>query len=463
MIFNSQEFLIFFSVVVSFFFIIPHKLRRHFILAASYFFYAWWNPLYIFLIIISTLTDFIAGKKIDKTEQKKIRKTWLTLSLIVNIGILFTFKYVNFIAETFNLTQDGGKLLNVLLPVGISFYTFQTISYTIDINRKKIKPENNLINFSLYVAYFPQLVAGPIERAGNIIPQFKQKVKFDAERVSKSLILITLGFFQKVVIADNLAIFVDTVYNNPESYHGLSIAIATIFFAFQIYNDFAGYTNIARGTALIMGIKLSINFRQPYFASSLHDFWKRWHISLSTWFKDYVYISLGGKKLPLPKWALAILITFTISGFWHGANWTFIAWGFLNALVYILETLFRKAKNDKKTSNKIYKTSRIIFTFILINFLWIFFRANSFSDAVLIIGNLATFDFSIPFDTKWLIVCFLLILANILIDFIDSKNEISNWLYTKPLFFRGIIIYFLLMSIFFIGNWHLSPFIYFQF
>lgn len=462
MIFNSQEFLIFFSIVIPTFFGLPHKFRKPFILLASYFFYAWWNPFYLVLIIASTITDFIAAKKVYASKKKKNRTKWLIFSIVINFGILFTFKYVNFFAEVFNITQDGGKLLDVLLPVGISFYTFQTVSYTIDTYRRKLKPEKSFVDFSLYVAYFPQLVAGPIERAGNILPQFKKKIKFDANRASQGFTLIVLGLFQKVVIADNLAPFVNAVFNNPSHYQGLSIIIATVFFAFQIYNDFAGYTNIARGTALIMGIKLMRNFNQPYFAHSLKDFWHRWHISLSTWFKDYVYISLGGKKLNVKKWAIAILITFTVSGLWHGANWTFIAWGFLNALVYILETLFRKAKKWESRT-KIYRFFRILFTFVIINVLWIFFRANNISDALLLLKNITIPDFSIPFDHKWMLVLFILIFFNLIIDYVDSKRELSEWLPTKSSIFRVAFFYVLLIMIIFIGNWHITPFIYFQF
>ena len=463
MIFNSQEFLLFFSFVIPAFFIIPDKFRRYFLLLVSYLFYAWWNPLYIILIVASTLTDFYSGKKIFAAEKKSQKNFWLYFSIVVNLGILFTFKYANFVGEILNITQDGGKLINVLLPVGISFYTFQTLSYTIDVFKNKLKPEPNLSIFALYVAFFPQLVAGPIERAGDIIPQFKKKVEFDVERVSKGLFLMLFGFFQKVVIADNLAIFVDVVYKNPENYKGLSILIATVFFAFQIYNDFAGYTNIARGAALIMGIKLSKNFKQPYFAYSLQDFWRRWHISLSTWFRDYVYISLGGKKLSFPKWIFVIIITFTISGLWHGANWTFIVWGFLNALIFIVESVFKKRKKKVVQRNQFIKLLQIIGTFATINFLWIFFRANSIHDAFLLIKNLFSPNFSIPFDSKWMFVCILLIVINIIIDFIDNKKEISTWIFEKPVILRGFAIYILLIMIMFIGNWHLSPFIYFQF
>lgn len=463
MIFNSQEFLLFFSFVIPAFFIIPDKFRRYFLLLVSYLFYAWWNPLYIILIVASTLTDFYSGKKIFSTQKKSQKKLWLYFSIVVNLGILFTFKYANFVGEILNITHDGGKLINVLLPVGISFYTFQTLSYTIDVFKNKLKPEPNLSIFALYVAFFPQLVAGPIERAGDIIPQFKKKVEFDAERVSKGLFLMLFGFFQKVVIADNLAIFVDVVYKNPENYKGLSIMIATVFFAFQIYNDFAGYTNIARGAALIMGIKLSKNFKQPYFAYSLQDFWRRWHISLSTWFRDYVYISLGGKKLSFPKWIFVIIITFTASGLWHGANWTFIIWGFLNALIFIVESVFKKRKKKVVQRNQFIKLLQIIGTFATINLLWIFFRANSIQDAFLLIKNLFSPNFSIPFDSKWMLVCVMLIVINIIIDFIDNKKEISTWIFEKPVILRGFAIYILLIMIMFIGNWHLSPFIYFQF
>jgi len=466
MIFNSQEFLIFFFVIVSLFYASPHKYRRLLLLIASYVFYGWWNPAYLILIWASTLVDFVVAKKIFSSDNKKHRNIFLIISIIVNLGILFSFKYANFVAESLNIVRNGGKFINVLLPVGISFYTFQTMSYSIDVYKKKLKPEKKLLNFALFVAFFPQLVAGPIERAQNILPQLTQKVKFDADKISIGIYLILLGLFQKVVVADNLAVFVDVVFNNPENYKGLNVAIASVFFTFQIYADFTGYTNIARGVALFFGIKLSVNFRQPYFANSIKDFWHRWHISLSTWFRDYVYIPLGGSKLKIPKWMLVISVTFFLSGLWHGANWTFIAWGVLNAVIYVSEIILRKyfKRNSIKVSqNRIVHLLRVSLVFSGAILLWIVFRANSISDAILIYKNLFSLDFHLGFDYKWMVVNFVLIISLISIDFISNKRSFEHWLHKKNLFIRASFIYFFLLMIIFIGNWHQTPFIYFQF
>ncbi len=467
MIFNSQDFIIFFIILVPLYFFTPHKHRRFLLLTASYFFYGWWNPAYLVLIFASTITDYFAAKIIFKTQKKTKQHLFLIISLFVNLGILFSFKYLNFAAETLNIVKKGSKIIDVLLPVGISFYTFQTISYTIDVYRKKLKPEKNILNFALFVAFFPQLVAGPIERAGNILPQLRKKIKFNPQRVSAALYLIIWGFFQKVVVADNLGVFVDTVFNNPHNYKGINIAVANFFFAFQIYADFAGYTNIARGIALLLGINLSFNFRQPYFANSIRDFWHRWHISLSSWFKDYVYISLGGNKIKLSKWIFVVFITFFLSGLWHGANSTFVLWGVFNGLIYIIEAIFRKlnSKRDKITfrNNKIYKYIRIFVTFFIVYLLWIFFRANNISDIPVIFNNLITPEFKLIFDHKWTVFNFLMILIMILVDYIEQKKLFHKYIMSKKLFIKSFVIYFLLLMIIFMGNWQQAPFIYFQF
>jgi len=463
LIFNSIDFIIFFCIVIPVYFALKQNQKRYFILFASYFFYGWWNPYYLVLIFASSFIDYYASRKIFSADSLKKEKFWLITSVLVNIGILFTFKYANFFAHLLSITSKDNTFINVLLPVGISFYTFQTMSYTIDVFRKKIKPEKSIVNFALYVAFFPQLVAGPIERAEKIIPQLKQNNAFDNERIAKGLFLMIVGFFQKVVIADNLAVFVDIVYNNPENYKGLSIAIATLFFAFQIYNDFAGYTNIARGVALMMGINLSVNFKQPYLADSIKNFWQRWHITLSSWFRDYVYISMGGNKNKSFKWIFVIIITFSLSGLWHGAKLTFIVWGVLNAFLYLLEHFIEKYLKIKN-KNKVVKLFRVIFTFILINFLWIFFRADSLQDSTIILKNLFVFDFSLPFDRKWMLICFLLISLNIIFDVFEYKKmEFQEWIFKQRDVVLISITYLLMLFIFFIGNWHLTPFIYFQF
>jgi len=463
MIFNSHIFLYFFVLVLVIFYSIPHKFRVYLLLISSYIFYGWWNPYYLFLIVLSSLIDYFVSIKISNTEIILHRKLYLWTSIIMNLLLLFTFKYANFFAELFQITNKDDKLLNVLLPVGISFYTFQTMSYTIDVYRKKLKVEKNIFYFLLYVSYFPQLVAGPIERASNILHQLKQKVSFDMERISRGLIFAVYGFFQKVVIADNLSFFTELVFNNPEKFKGISIVIGTFLFGFQIYNDFYGYTNIAKGVALMMGVELMENFKQPFFADSIRNFWKRWHISLTTWFKDYLYIPLGGNKVKIYNWILIIIITFTVSGLWHGANLTYILWGFLNALIFIIESFFEKIKFLKKIYTEKYKFIRIFISFILLNFLWIIFRANSIQDIAILINNLLTFDFYIPFDRKWLLVCFILVAFSVIFDLIETRKPFAVWVESKNIFLKNIIIYFMIMAIILIGNWHLTPFIYFQF
>ena len=436
----------------------------------------WWNPLYIILIILSTLTDFIVAKKIFNSKKKSIKKKLLIISILVNILILISFKYVNFITENINLGFEIFSLhqkipeLDILLPIGISFYTFQTLSYTIDVFRNKIEPEKNIARFALYVSFFPQLVAGPIERASRLIPQFNIKQKFNTNQLSYGLKLMFWGFFQKIVIADNLKAIVEIVYDNPAQYQGISIIIATIFFAFQIYCDFAGYTNIAIGAAHILGIKLMPNFKRPYFANSFQNFWQRWHISLSTWFKDYVYISLGGNKVIKWKWYYIILITFLISGLWHGANWTFIIWGAIHGFLYLSESILKNQLKktpklySKFVKNKYIKVLRIfiVFSFVLLS--WIFFRAENLHDAILLIKNIFKINFHIPFDRKILAIAFILISFLFIVNLIEERHKgIINFISSKPKIVRWGVYYIMLLIIIGIGNWGLNEFIYFQF
>ncbi len=333
MLFNSIEFLIFFPIVSIVHFLIPHKYRWVWLLLASYYFYMSWRIEYITLIWISTLIDYFAGRQMGKTDDRKKKRKYLLLSLFANLGLLFTFKYWNFFTSSLNIVLRAMHItyeipyLNVVLPVGISFYTFQTLSYTIDVYRGVKSTEKHLGIFALYVAFFPQLVAGPIERSTNLLPQFFEKHNIDWRRIVDGLKLMMWGMFKKVVIADRLAVFVDRVYGNPYDYTGLSHIVATIFFAFQIYCDFSGYSDIAIGSAQVLGFNLMDNFRRPYFSRSVSEFWRRWHISLSSWFRDYVYIPMGGNRVSPKRWHFNILTVFVVSGLWHGANWTFISQG----------------------------------------------------------------------------------------------------------------------------------------
>ncbi|NOZ34728.1 MAG: MBOAT family protein [Chlorobi bacterium] len=469
MLFNSLHFIIFFPVVVFIFFSLKRvKTRQILLLVASWYFYAVWKPEYIVLLLASTLVDYFVSLEINKTSEKKKRLILLWLSIIVNLGILFTFKYFHFIDK--NIYRFFGYQLfkgqgfeNILLPVGISFYTFQTMSYTIDVYKKRILPEKNFVKFALFVSFFPQLVAGPIERAGHLLPQFNKLTKIDYKRITEGLKLMFWGFFQKIVIADTLSLIVHEVYNNPGKYHGFDIWMATFFFAFQIYCDFSGYTDIARGAAKVLGYHLRINFKLPYFAKSFADFWHRWHISLSTWFRDYVYIPLGGSKTnSKSRFIFNILFVFILSGFWHGAGWTFIIWGTLHGIYYLAErfvpfTIFKKTN----TLNSILKISLV---FIAVNFAWIFFRSQSVRIALTLIKN--SFDFShslLNFNHFLLLKSFLLIGIVFIINLIERKKDIVSFISQKSVLFRWSVYYAAGIILVLFGNYGIQEFIYFRF
>lgn len=348
MLFNSYRFLLFFPAVFLLYWGLPFRFRKYMLLIASYYFYMCWKPEFIVLILLSTAIDYFCGLNIEKNRTSPKRmKLCLAASLCMNLGLLFFFKYLNFFGETLTALCRAVSIpftapaLNLILPVGISFYTFQTLSYTIDVYRGKLAPERDFVTFALFVSFFPQLVAGPIEKASNLLPQLKEEHAFSYENAAYGLKLMAWGFFKKLVIADRLAsLLVDPVFNNPADYSGGAFLIAAAAFAFQIYCDFGGYSDIARGCAKTMGVELMINFKAPYFARSLTDFWRRWHISLTSWFREYVYIPLGGNRKGLPKKLLFTTITFFLSGLWHGAGWTFVVWGLLQALYLNAEALF---------------------------------------------------------------------------------------------------------------------------
>ena len=333
MLFNSFAFLIFFPLVCLLYFVLPYKYRWIFLLIASYYFYMNWQPVYAVLIFASTVITYYAGVKIDKTENKKTRKGYLIASLLINFGILFIFKYYSFINNSVFDALDYFGIrwpipnFDILLPVGISFYTFQAVGYTIDVYRGQLKAEKNFGIYALFVSFFPQLVASPIERASNLLPQFREKFGFNSSRAISGLRQMLWGYFMKVVVADRMAMYVNAAYNNVGPHNGTTLLVTTLLFVVQIYCDFGGYSNIAIGAARIMGFTLMENFKRPYFAISVGDFWKRWHISLSAWFRDYVYIPLGGNRVRPLRHLLNLFITFLVSGLWHGARWTFVAWG----------------------------------------------------------------------------------------------------------------------------------------
>lgn len=399
MLFNSLPFLIFFPTVCLLYFLVPYKYRWALLLLASYFFYMYWKVEYAILIIISTLTDYFAAIRISETDDPKIRKRWLGLSLLMNIGLLVGFKYLNFIISAFNdlFALTGADLslpnMDILLPVGISFYTFQTLSYTVDVYHNKLQPERHLGRMSLYVSFFPQLVAGPIERATHLLPQFWEDKKPDYDQIVWGLKKIAYGFFKKVVVADRCALYVNEVYSNIDEYSALPLAFATFLFAIQIYCDFSGYSDIAIGTARILGFDLMENFDRPYLSRSISEFWRRWHISLSTWFRDYVYIPLGGNRGTVPRVYFNLFITFVISGLWHGANWTFLIWGAIHGLYLIVERLLKKPLAQFRQAGPtglatVQNVLQTLWIFFLVNIGWVFFRADTLSDAKVILQKI---------------------------------------------------------------------------
>ncbi|WP_405410906.1 MBOAT family O-acyltransferase [Maribacter sp. Asnod1-A12] len=432
-----------------------------------------WQPIYAVLIFTSTLVTYLCALKIDSTTVKSKKKTYLTASLIINLGILFLFKYYNFFNESiFGLLNDWGIRMtlpnfDLLLPVGISFYTFQAVGYTIDVYRGDIKSEKHFGIYSLFVSFFPQLVAGPIERAVNLLPQFKEVKVFNYQQAADGIRLMIWGFFMKIVVADRLAIYVNSVYVVPENHSSITLLVATIFFAFQIYCDFAGYSNIAIGCAKIMGFDLMTNFKRPYFAQSCAEFWSRWHISLSTWFKDYVYIPLGGNRVGTIKNYRNLLITFLVSGLWHGANWTYVIWGGLNGLYQVIYKILGISPKRKKTNvsiNLVY-IGNLLLTFVLISFSWIFFRANTLSDALIVIERMITAQGSLFLGDKSSFVYGLFAIVILMLkDGYDEFYPNGTLFFTSKLRPVRYISYSLvIVLILLLGVFDGGQFIYFQF
>jgi len=403
MTFNSVPFLIFYPIVLLLYFILPKKIRWIMLLLSSYFFYAFYSPELLFLIIGTTLVSWLCARLVEKTEKKPLRIFAVAITFVISLGTLFFYKYFDFLSQSFfwglSLFGFGGDpvLLNLVLPVGISFYTFQTLSYVVDVYRGDVKTEPNFFFYALFVSFFPQLVAGPIERPGNLIPQLKQDNRWDKDNAIKGAKHMLLGFFKKICVADLIGGAVNSIYNDPSGASSLGIVIATLLFAVQIYCDFSGYTDIAIGCARIMGIRLMQNFDHPYRAQTIKDFWSRWHISLSGWFRDYLYIPMGGNRKGKFRHLLNIFIVFLASGIWHGANWTFIIWGIMHALYQIVGTLTIGTRNKLLSlaglSQKsfIVKLARRSVTFALVSVAWIVFRANSIGDLFILVKKLFTF------------------------------------------------------------------------
>ena len=476
MLFNSFHFALFFVVVTTFYFLLPHKYRWMLLLGSSCYFYMAFIPVYILILGFTIVIDYFAGIFLENTEGKH-RKNWLIASLIANIGVLAVFKYYNFLNDNLSVLLNSIGYhnqiphLGILLPIGLSFHTFQAMSYTIEVYRGKQKAERNFGIYSLYVMFYPQLVAGPIERPQNLIHQFYEKHYFEYERVVEGLKMMLWGLFMKLVIADRLAIYVNAVYNNAGQHTGKTLTLATVFFAFQIYCDFAGYSNIAIGAAKVMGFKLMTNFNRPYFSRSISEFWKRWHISLSTWFKDYLYISLGGNRVSIPRWYFNLFIVFAISGLWHGANWTYIIWGAINGfyLVFAIVTeKWRKRVNKLVHLDRmprIHNYLQIGITFVLACIAWVFFRANTTADAFMILQKAITLKGTLYIGSPAILIYSLAGIAFLIA--VEYKQEYyrgsvsffnhPNWLVRK------LSYSFLIVTILFFGVFDGGQFIYFQF
>jgi D-alanyl-lipoteichoic acid acyltransferase DltB (MBOAT superfamily) len=392
MLFNSMAFAVFLPIVFILYWAIPHKFRWMLLLVASYYFYMSWNVKYVFLILFTTVVSYGAAMLLEKQERKKIKKLILAGTAILCLGVLFVFKYFNFVSESIASAlslfaiQLNPITLNLLLPIGISFYTFQTLSYVIDVYRGTVKAENHFGYYATFISFFPQLVAGPIERTSNLLPQIKKEHKFDYNQATYGLKLMAWGYFKKIVIADTLSQYVSAVFDAPREYQGFALVLASVFFSIQIYCDFSGYSDIAIGTAKLLGVNLMTNFKSPYFSQSVKEFWSRWHISLSTWFRDYVYIPLGGNRVGRIRHAINLLVTFAVSGVWHGANWTFVVWGGVHGAAQVMENALIPPKYKK--SKGIIWFVRVAFIFAFCTFAWIFFVSNSLGDAGYVISHL---------------------------------------------------------------------------
>ena len=472
MLFNSLTFFCFLPIVFVLYWSVRTNLRVQniFLLFASYVFYGWWDVRFLTLIIASTAVDFILGKIMDTASSSVKRKLLISASMIFNLGLLGVFKYYNFFIENFVVLSDrmglstNLVLLKIILPVGISFYTFQTMSYTIDIYRKKLKHTSDFIAFAAFVGYFPQLVAGPIERAAHLLPQLGEIRVFNSTNAANGLRQALWGFFKKVVIADAVAPLVDLAFSNPESYSSLALILGAVLFSIQIYCDFSGYSDIAIGISKLFGIELKQNFRTPYFSRDIGEFWRRWHISLSTWFRDYIYIPLGGSK---GSTALKIRNTFAIflvSGFWHGANWTFIFWGLINAILF-LPLMLSKGNRKHLDHATLKDTHKIIWTFTLTTLAWIFFRADSLSEAMDYLQQIIRVHGGLSLTVKPSLLLFITLL--IIGDWLGRKNDFALSFLTQGVLSKTaparIAIYVTLAYLILLYLGGQQTFIYFQF
>ena len=494
MLFNSLDFLIFFPIVTTLYFVFPHKIRNYWLLAASYFFYMCWNPKYILLLMTSTFITYLSGivmeriKQSDREEAKKIKlKNWtVAASFVLNISMLFYFKYINFALDVmtdvlglFHISVNV-PTFDVILPVGISFYIFQALSYTMDVYRDEIYAEKNIFRYALFVSFFPQLVAGPIERSKNLLKQLAKPNDFDYDNARTGLLMMLWGYFIKVVMADRLAVLVDTVYTDVSAFHGMELIIANLFFTIQIYCDFMGYSIIAKGAAKYLGYNLMSNFEMPYFSTSIKEFWRRWHISLSSWLRDYLYIPLGGNRKGTARKYFNLLLTFFVSGLWHGANITFVVWGMFHGLCQVIEDIFRMifGKISDRIKNpsaaKAWKGLNIFKTFILAAVGWVFFRASDISQAIQVLKSSVKLDnvsavltggiYNLGIDKMGIIMLGIAVLLLFVVS-IMRENGVNpiEWISSKHFVVRYATYWLIVVLIIFSLDLTGKEFIYFQF
>ena len=456
MLFNSWQFALFFPIVFALYWGLTHRFRIGLLLISSYYFYMSWNVKYVILILFTTIVSYTAALLIAKTSSLRAKKAVLTMSLIACLGVLFVFKYFNFftgaVADFLNIftIHLHPMTLKLLLPVGISFYTFQTLGYVIDVYRGTTKPERNFLVYATFISFFPQLVAGPIERTNNLLPQIKAVHEFSYPQAVYGIKLMAWGFFKKLCIADVLAVYVDNVFSDVYSYQGFTLALTIFFFTIQIYCDFSGYSDIARGCSKMLGIDLMENFRSPYFSASLREFWSRWHISLSTWFRDYVYIPLGGNRCGKFRHNVNLLLTFMISGLWHGANWTFVIWGMLHGFGQVIENAL-----TSRQKQELYGASwavRTLGTFMFVMLAWVFFRAQTLSEAMYIFGHifLPVKGGYLGMNNSAKIAAVLALLLLFLYDYISLKTDAIDCFSKHSLYVRwagyvalGLVVVFL--------------------